>query len=277
MSVPSNLIMLPPPSMPLVTSDNKIERAWYLCLRQVIAQLGGFTAPPISTDDLQQLTDDGFDIASVDAEVLRARIASIEALNVDSDLQNYPSIQDVADALTLANVALDEVDNAVVTGLANPLAKVGLTAVIGTAQTAMRSDAAPPIDQGIAPIWTGKHAFNAGLLASLIATTTFNAGQVAIAGNHILTLTDAGQQIYQTGGAGSIVTIPANAAVPFPLGTLILVLNSGAAATQIAISSDQLFFVPGGALGTRTLAAYSAAFLCKIFATQRFVLGFGIT
>ena len=42
---------------------------------------------------------------------------------------------------------------------ANPSASVGLTAVNGSAATFMRSDAAPPIDQSIAPNWSGTHAF----------------------------------------------------------------------------------------------------------------------
>lgn len=43
---------------------------------------------------------------------------------------------------------------------ANPSATAGLTAVNGSASTAMRSDAAPAISQGIAPTWTGQHRFN---------------------------------------------------------------------------------------------------------------------
>lgn len=49
---------------------------------------------------------------------------------------------------------------AATTSFANPTASVGLTAVNGAASTAMRSDAAPPIDQSIAPTWTGVHVFN---------------------------------------------------------------------------------------------------------------------
>lgn len=45
-------------------------------------------------------------------------------------------------------------------GAANPSAKVGLAAVDGSAATFMRSDAAPPIDQTIAPTWAGSHTFN---------------------------------------------------------------------------------------------------------------------
>lgn len=40
---------------------------------------------------------------------------------------------------------------------ANPTASVGLSAVNGSAVTYMRSDAAPALDQSIAPTWTGVH------------------------------------------------------------------------------------------------------------------------
>lgn len=45
------------------------------------------------------------------------------------------------------------------TAPANPTAVIGLTAVNGSAGTFMRSDAAPALDQGIAPTWTGIHTF----------------------------------------------------------------------------------------------------------------------
>jgi hypothetical protein len=48
-------------------------------------------------------------------------------------------------------------------GFANPTASVGLSAVNGSAATAMRSDAAPPIDQTITPTWTSLHIFNANI------------------------------------------------------------------------------------------------------------------
>ncbi len=49
-------------------------------------------------------------------------------------------------------------------GFANPTASIGLTTVDGVATTAMRSDGAPSIDQGIVPTWTSIHTFqNTGL------------------------------------------------------------------------------------------------------------------
>lgn len=43
---------------------------------------------------------------------------------------------------------------------ANPTASVGLSAVNGSATTAMRSDAAPALSQTISPTWTGNHTYN---------------------------------------------------------------------------------------------------------------------
>jgi len=56
-------------------------------------------------------------------------------------------------------------------GFANPTASVGLTAVNGTATTAMRSDAAPALDQTISPTWTGTHT----LQKNAIGTTSTDA------------------------------------------------------------------------------------------------------
>lgn len=58
-------------------------------------------------------------------------------------------------------------DNVSTSTGANPSASVALTAVNGTANTFMRSDAAPALSVSIAPTWTGIHIFN--------NTSTFNA------------------------------------------------------------------------------------------------------
>lgn len=46
-------------------------------------------------------------------------------------------------------------------GFDDPTAQVGLTAVNGTATTAMRSDSAPALDQSISPTWTNSHRWSA--------------------------------------------------------------------------------------------------------------------
>lgn len=50
--------------------------------------------------------------------------------------------------------------NCPTSGAANPSASVGLATVNGAATTYMRSDAAPPLDQSIAPTWTGAHTWS---------------------------------------------------------------------------------------------------------------------
>jgi hypothetical protein len=58
------------------------------------------------------------------------------------------------------------------TGFANPTALVGIAAVDGAATTAMRSDAAPAIDQGIIPIWTATHTFSSPSAAVLLSSAS---------------------------------------------------------------------------------------------------------
>lgn len=70
---------------------------------------------------------------------------------------------------TTRTIALPDVDFTVPAGLANPSALVGLTGVNGSAETAMRSDGAPALNQAIAPTWTGAHLFK----PSSNATTAF--------------------------------------------------------------------------------------------------------
>lgn len=54
---------------------------------------------------------------------------------------------------------------------ANPSASLGLTAVNGSATTAMRSDAAPALSQSIVPTWTGTHTFTA---TTILGSATTN-------------------------------------------------------------------------------------------------------
>ncbi len=83
----------------------------------------------------------------------------------------------------------------------DPTALVGLTAINGVALTWMRSDAAPALDQAIAPVWTGQHTF--GLLVSGITggvvLNSDNPGIVfieadAAAANRVWDMVAAGEQ-----------------------------------------------------------------------------------
>ena len=74
------------------------------------------------------------------------------------------SLDDVVTAANNINKNLSQLIQALNSTLltvgANPSASVGLSAVNGSATTFMRSDAAPALDQTIAPTWTGKNTFN---------------------------------------------------------------------------------------------------------------------
>ena len=74
------------------------------------------------------------------------------------------SLDDVVTAANNINKNLSQLiqslNSTLLTVGANPSASVGLSAVNGSATTFMRSDAAPALDQTIAPTWTGKNTFN---------------------------------------------------------------------------------------------------------------------
>jgi hypothetical protein len=52
--------------------------------------------------------------------------------------------------------------------VANPTATIGLSAVNGSASSAMRSDGAPALSQAIVPTWTGAHTFSTGIYPSYV-------------------------------------------------------------------------------------------------------------
>lgn len=71
---------------------------------------------------------------------------------------------------------------------ANPTGTVGLSAVNGSAATFMRSDAAPPLSQAIAPTWTGAHIWTPanGTTAATytLGTITSNTPAISITGTY---------------------------------------------------------------------------------------------
>ncbi len=70
------------------------------------------------------------------------------------------------------------------TGFGNPTAVVRLTAQNGTAVTAMRSDAAPAIDESISPTWTSVHTFvSTNIDTGWVEGISMQSGSVAVASN----------------------------------------------------------------------------------------------
>lgn len=71
-------------------------------------------------------------------------------------------------------------------------------------------------------------------------------------------------------------TIPANASVAYPVGTLLTFLNEINTVT-IAINSDTLVLVESGATGSRSLAANGMATAWKVASTRWYISGVGLS
>lgn len=91
-----------------------------------------------------------------------------------------------------------------------------------------------------------------------------------------LVLTDAGKTLYHTSASTHTWTIPANASVAYPIGTIILLENeSGGGNVTIAITSDTLRW--SSSTGSRTLAANGSAAIKKVASTTWRMTGVGIS
>lgn len=147
-----------------------------------------FAVPPISQgtgprwdlDETDAAADNRRWQIAVQSEQLRMRVAN-DALGVVTDFMTVDRTGTVIDIVNLQattvqvnGVNVRDATNLFNTGtvpaarlpssfsgLANPTASLGLTAINGVATTAMRSDAAPALNQAIAPSWSGRHVFAA--------------------------------------------------------------------------------------------------------------------
>jgi hypothetical protein len=117
-----------------------------------------------------------------------------------------------------------------------------------------------------------------GVANTTLATTAFvdrfrDVQSVSVA-NYTLALTDRGQCIETS----TNVTIPANSAVAFPIGTVIQVLNTSATPITISLTTDTMRLIGTTTTGTRTLAGYGlATFMKRINATTWFATGVGLS
>jgi len=86
--------------------------------------------------------------------------------------------------------------------------------------------------------------------------------------SYTLVLGDAGQLVRFTGSTASkVCTIPANASVAYPIGTMIAITNDGSVSMTVAITTDTLTWGKTNGTGTRTLAAGADAVILKTTAT----------
>lgn len=98
---------------------------------------------------------------------------------------------------------------------------------------------------------------------------------------YTLALTDAGTLLYHPPADTTVRTwtIPANASVAFPVGTIITLDNDyGAGALTIAITTDTLVLVgTAGSTGSRSIAPGGQATIVKVSATRWRISGVGVS
>ena len=102
------------------------------------------------------------------------------------------------------------------------------------------------------------------------------APQVSKTANYQLVLADRGKSILMN-GTSLTLTIPANSAVAFPIGTVIIIVNVNSTALSIAITTDTLTLANSTTTGTRTLARNGLATCVKIGATSWLISGAGLS
>ncbi len=104
--------------------------------------------------------------------------------------------------------------------------------------------------------------------------------QVSQSANYTLVLSDAGKHILHPSAdtTARTFTIPANASVAFPVGTVITFVNQNSAGViTIAITTDTMRLAGAGTTGNRTLAANGIATAMKITSTEWIISGAGLT
>lgn len=94
-------------------------------------------------------------------------------------------------------------------------------------------------------------------------------------GAYGLVATDAGTNIYTT--ASRTITIPANSARAFQVGTTIVFISGPGATTTIQITTDTMYLAGTGSTGTRTLGPHGMATAVKVSATEWYISGNGLT
>jgi hypothetical protein len=115
------------------------------------------------------------------------------------------------------------------------------------------------------------------------APTLFQAGYMALpqnlqSGNYAIVLADQAKQLIHSSGSAHTFTIPANASVPYPTGTVLHFVNPpGSGVLTIALTSDTLTLVPAGSTGSRTLTAPGVATAEKISGTAWLIYGSNLT
>lgn len=133
-------------------------------------------------------------------------------LSATGGTSQYLKQVSVGAAITVGVIAAADLPGTF-SGFANPSASVGLAVVNGSATTAMRSDAAPPLSQAITPTWTGLHTFQK---ATDVRMVTFNGTGTGAASWSMLVVSNGDLAVFDDGAnnynarfkTGGVLDIP---------------------------------------------------------------------
>jgi hypothetical protein len=103
--------------------------------------------------------------------------------------------------------------------------------------------------------------------------------QVTSSGNYTAVLADANCELLHPNGAGAgdTFTIPSNAAVPYPIGTMLYFTNRDPSALSVSINSDTLILAGNGTTGTRSIVQNGMGAARKVEATVWLMTGPGVS
>lgn len=145
--------------------------------------------------------------------------------------------------------------------------------------TAASNNSAPPdgAPEGMAP-----SALNDTMREFMAAVARYYAegiNQNSQSGSYTLVLSDANKHILHPDGAGAsdTYTIPANASVAFPVGTVVTFVNEDSSPVSIAITTDTMTLAGTALTGTRTLDQNGVATALKITTTKWLISGIGLS
>lgn len=208
--------------------------------------------------------------------------APTRATDADSGAELVNATCYVSEGTTLADTQWTCTTNATIT--------VGSTALV-FAQLTSGGSTSPTTTEGdlIVRGASADQRLAIGSTDQVLVVDTSVSGKVKWAGigipqnsqsaNYTIAATDNGKSIdHLTGaGAGDVITIDSNVNLALPLGFTFSVFNEDSNSVTVSITSDNLYWLPYGTTGSRTIAQYGFMTFRKFSSTKWHCFGVGVS